>query len=224
MGRPCGAGGPAIIDSMEFAHWLLQNASGAALWDDMLHLKLPVLEKILRPVIVYFALIVLLRIFGKRELAQLNPFDLVVLLSVSNTVQNAIIGDDNSVSGGVVGAVALFAVNYFVVRFLFRHRRLHEALGGSPTRLIVNGKVQRKELAKEMLTESELTAVAHRQGFDDLEDVESCVLEPGGTFFMRGRKPAEDDLRHDAIMRRLESLHQELTTLRAALPINNPRS
>ena len=63
-------------------------------------LKLPVIEKILRPVLVYLSLIMLLRVFGKRELAQLNPFDLVVLLSVSNTVQNAIIGDDNSLIGG----------------------------------------------------------------------------------------------------------------------------
>src|SRR5215471_11875122 len=90
---------------------------------DMFALGLPVAEKIARPVIIYFALVVLLRIFGKRELAQLNPFDLVVLLSISNTVQNAIIGDDNSTTGGLIGAFSLFAMNYFVVRFLFRHRR-----------------------------------------------------------------------------------------------------
>ncbi len=87
-------------------------------------LGVPLLEKILRPIIVYLALVILLRIFGKRELAQLNPFDLVVLLSLSNTVQNAIIGNDNSVSGGLIGAFTLLAVNYLVVRFLFKHRRL----------------------------------------------------------------------------------------------------
>lgn len=74
---------------------------------EMFHIPIPILEKILRPILVYLALIVLLRVFGKRELAQLNPFDLVVLLSLSNTVQNAIIGDDNSLSGGIIGAVAL---------------------------------------------------------------------------------------------------------------------
>jgi hypothetical protein len=94
------------------------------MWTHMFALNLPVAEKILRPVIVYAFLVIMLRIFGKRELAQLNPFDLVVLLSVSNTVQNAIIGDDNSVSGGLIGAFALFRVNYLVVRFLFKHRRL----------------------------------------------------------------------------------------------------
>ena len=79
---------------------------------DMFSMQLPLAEKILRPVIVYLFLVVFLRIFGKRELAQLNPFDLVVLLSLSNTVQNAMIGDDNSVSGGLVGAFSLLAINW----------------------------------------------------------------------------------------------------------------
>jgi uncharacterized membrane protein YcaP (DUF421 family) len=79
---------------------------------------IPIGEKILRPVIVYVFLVLFLRIFGKRELAQLNPFDLVVLLCLSNTVQNAIIGPDNSVTGGLTGAFTLMALNYLVVRFL----------------------------------------------------------------------------------------------------------
>src|ERR1700676_2499523 len=126
-----------------------------ALVGNMFTLKRPILEKIARPILVYFALIVLLRVFGKRELAQLNPFDLVVLLSVSNTVQNAIIGEDNSVTGGLIGAFALFAVNYLVVRFLFRHRRLDEILQGTPTRLIEDGRICQDGLAKELLSESE---------------------------------------------------------------------
>ena len=80
------------------------------LFHSMFALPLPFLEKLLRPVVVYLVLIVLLRVFGKRELAQLNPFDLVVLLSLSNTVQNAIIGEDNSVTGGIIGAFGLLAV------------------------------------------------------------------------------------------------------------------
>src|SRR4030088_1129669 len=92
------------------------------IFQHMFYLGLPVAEKILRPIVVYFFLIVGLRLAGKRELAQLNPFDLVVLLTLSNTVQNAIIGEDNSVTGGLIGAAALLAVNYLVVRFLFRHR------------------------------------------------------------------------------------------------------
>jgi uncharacterized membrane protein YcaP (DUF421 family) len=115
----------------------------------MFALTLPIAEKMLRPAIVYAFLVVMLRIFGKRELAQLNPFDLVVLLSLSNTVQNAIIGDDNSVSGGLIGAFTLFAVNYLVVRFLFKHRRLDEVLEGKPTCLIEDGCVCRGGLAKD---------------------------------------------------------------------------
>src|ERR1700730_7483407 len=86
-------------------------------WKDMFVLGLPLAEKILRPIVVYAFLVISLRLSGKRELVQLNPFDLVVLLTLSNTVQNAIIGDDNSVSGGIIGATSLLAVNYLVVRF-----------------------------------------------------------------------------------------------------------
>src|SRR6266702_8543963 len=92
---------------------------------DMFYLSLPIAEKIIRPVIVYVFLVVFLRIFGKRELAQLNPFDLVVLLSLSNTVQNAIIGDDNTVSGGVIGAFSLLTINWLLTRILFRAPKLN---------------------------------------------------------------------------------------------------
>src|SRR5256714_5911951 len=103
-----------------------------AMWHNMFVLGLPILEKILRPILVYLFLIVGLRLSGKRELAQLNPFDLVVLLTLSNTVQNAIIGEDNSVTGGIVGAVSLLVVNYLVVRFLYDHQKLEHLVEGDP--------------------------------------------------------------------------------------------
>src|ERR1700679_2022 len=103
---------------------------------DMFQMPLPLAEKILRPVIVYLCLVVFLRIFGKRELAQLNPFDLVVLLSLSNTVQNAMIGDDNSVSGGVVGAFALLAINWLLMWTLYRAPKATVILEGEPSTLI----------------------------------------------------------------------------------------
>jgi len=184
-----------------------------ALVTDMFAMKLPVLEKIARPILVYFALIVLLRVFGKREMAQLNPFDLVVLLSVSNTVQNAIIGDDNSLTGGLIGALALFAINYLTVRFLFQHKNWHEALGGSPTNLIEDGRVNKKALAKELITEADLTVVAHRQGFDDVEEIEKCVLEPGGTFFMQGKKPGSGDRQHAEVLARMDELKAQMDLL-----------
>ena len=142
----------------------------------------PALEKIVRPIIVYLALVLLLRVFGKRELAQLNPFDLVVLLSLSNTVQNAIIGNDNSLTGGLLGALTLLVVNYVVVRFLFRHRTLDEVLEGSPTTLIEKGKVLTKALARELLTRADLNILLHRQGYRSAAEVERCVLESGARF------------------------------------------
>src|ERR1700736_79836 len=108
----------------------MEHFFSGTMWTDMFALKLPILEKILRPVVVYAFLVLMLRIFGKRELAQLNPFDLVVLLSLSNTVQNAIIGDDNTLIGGLIGAFSLLAINYVVLRFLFKHRRLDEIFEG----------------------------------------------------------------------------------------------
>src|SRR5258705_6812048 len=100
------------------------------LWKNMFALGVPLAEKILRPIIVYVFLIIGLRIAGKRELAQLNPFDLIVLLTLSNTVQNAIIGEDNTVTGGVIGATTLLAVNYLVVRFLYSHQRWEKIIEG----------------------------------------------------------------------------------------------
>ena len=189
------------------------------LWDGTLqHLLagpgLPLAEKVLRPVVVYAALVVLLRVFGKRELAQLNPFDLVVLLSLSNTVQNAIIGDDNTVSGGLLGAVALLAANYTVVRFMFKHRRLDQLLEGEPTALIENGKLCNEGLARELLTAAELQVVAHRQGFARLDDIETCVLEPGGTFFIEGRTPPRDERRHRELLERIEQLGRQIEELK----------
>src|SRR5262245_21085416 len=106
---------------------------------DMFGLSVPVAEKVLRPIAVYLFLVVGLRLAGKRELAQLNPFDLVVLLTISNTVQNAIIGDDNSVTGGVIGAGTLLIVNHLLVRYAYRHERIDRVIEGDPEVLMENG-------------------------------------------------------------------------------------
>src|SRR3979490_1099585 len=121
----------------------------------MFALGLPVAEKILRPIIVYFFLIVGLRLAGKRELAQLNPFDLVVLLTLSNTVQNAIIGDDNSITGGLIGAATLLTVNPFVGRGLYGHQTLERLVEGDSDVLIENGIVRPDALKKELITMGE---------------------------------------------------------------------
>jgi uncharacterized membrane protein YcaP (DUF421 family) len=194
--------------------WVLSHA----MWRDTFAVGAPLLEKVLRPIIVYFFLVALLRAFGKRELAQLNPFDLVVLLSLSNTVQNAIIGNDNSLTGGLVGAFTLLGVNYLVVRFLFRHRRLDQLFEGKPTVLVENGHIVKRALAKELLTRAELMTVFHRQGFDSLADVERCILEPGGTFYIQRKVPAVDEVQHAEVMLRLNEIQSRLDRLLAARP------
>jgi len=195
------------------AQQVFQVLPSAADIHEMVRPGLSLIEKMLRPVVVYIFLIIVLRIFGKRELAQLNPFDLVVLLSLSNTVQNAIIGEDNSVTGGLLGAFTLLAVNYFVVRYFFKHRRLDQIFEGTPTVLIENGRLRKKELAKELLTESELLTVAHRQGFGRLDEVESGVLEPGGTFFLKGKLPGAAERQHAELLERLDALDKQIKEL-----------
>jgi len=183
----------------------------------MFHLQLPVVEKVLRPVLVYMCLIVFVRIFGKRELAQLNPFDLVVLLCLSNTVQNAIIGDDNSVSGGVIGVLSLLTVNWLLTRLLFRMPKLNQALEGGPTVLIKHGKVDWDAMKKEALTELELKTVLHKQGLGDYSEVEKCVLEPSGNFYVEERDPLRADTNRAAILRELKALNDEVKALKASL-------
>jgi uncharacterized membrane protein YcaP (DUF421 family) len=192
-------------------------AAGDGIVKNMFLLPLPIAEKMLRPVIVYVAIVILLRVFGKRELAQLNPFDLVVLLSVSNTVQNAIIGEDNSVTGGLIGAFTLFAMNYLVVRFLFKHRRLDEIIQGVPTVLMESGKLCPPAMAKELITTAELTSVAHRQGFASLDEIESCKLEPGGIFFFQAKTPPVGERQHNDVIARLEQLSIQIEDLRRGI-------
>jgi len=184
-------------------------------FDHMFQLPVPILEKLLRPIIVYLVLVLLLRLFGKRELAQLNPFDLVVLLSLSNTVQNAIIGEDNSVTGGVIGASGLLAINWLVVRLLFRSRRLTRALEGRATILVHNGQIDKKAMERETLTREELMEVIHRQGFDELHQVHKCELEPNGTFYVEAFEPSVADKNHKDLLARLEALTCEVAALRA---------
>lgn len=184
------------------------------LWTNILHPDISILEKIVRPIIVYFSLVVLLRLAGKRELAQLNNFDLIVLLTLSNTVQNAIIGSDNSVAGGVIGATTLVLLNYIVVRFFYKHQELDHLVEGNEDVLIANGKIDEDRLKKELITKTELEAAARKQGFGSLEEVERAVLEPGGSFSFIAKKRTPEMIRHDELLRRLDLLSNELAMLR----------
>jgi uncharacterized membrane protein YcaP (DUF421 family) len=181
---------------------------------DMFVMAAPIAEKILRPIIIYFFLVIGLRLAGKRELAQLNPFDLVVLLTLSNTVQNAIIGDDNSVTGGIIGAATLLLVNFLVIRFLSRHEKIDRIVEGEPTLLIDHGTIVEENMVKEMLSRQELEAAAHKQGFGSLQEVDRATLDPSGVICFIAKKPAPEEERHQELLKQLNNLTREVATLR----------
>jgi uncharacterized membrane protein YcaP (DUF421 family) len=181
---------------------------------DMFHLMLPVAEKILRPIVVYAFLIIGLRLAGKRELAQLNPFDLVVLLTLSNTVQNAIIGDDNSVTGGLIGAATLLLLNYAVVRFLFDHEKLDRLVEGEPDVLIEKGVVRQDRLRTELIPLHVLESAAHKEGFASLNEIDRAILEPGGSIAFFAKKPTPEIERHQELLARLDRLAAQVAALR----------
>jgi uncharacterized membrane protein YcaP (DUF421 family) len=185
-------------------------------WQSLMHPGVPVIEKIVRPLVVYVFLIAGLRLAGKRELAQLNPFDLVVLLTISNTVQNAIIGNDNSLVGGLIGATTLLVANWVVVRWTFRHARLERLIEGTPTVLIDENGVNPDALARELINVEELGSAARRQGYLSLEDVARAVLEPGGVLTFAPKSETTRVRRHDEIMAKLAALEEGLATLRRA--------
>jgi len=171
-----------------------------------------VLEKIVRPILVYGFLLVALRLGGKRELGQLTGFDLVVLLMLSNAVQNAIIGNDNSVSGGLIGATALLVTNYLVVRLAHRYPRIERLVAGRPTLLLLDGQLQTENLAKELISEGEFRTVLRRQGFEDLAEVKAAILETSGSLTVERATdlptPVEVEL-----LQRLERIEQQLQRL-----------
>jgi uncharacterized membrane protein YcaP (DUF421 family) len=187
----------------------------ANVWSDMMVPGISIAEKVLRPVLVYLFLIVGFRLAGKRELAQLNPFDLVVLLTISNTVQNAIIGNDNSLLGGLVGAATLLVVNWLVVRWTFNHPRVERLVEGTPTVLVDRGVVHPEALARELVTVDELRTAAHRHGLLSLDDAERVVLETGGTLTFVPKAETTRVRRHDEILARLDAIQAQLGALQA---------
>jgi uncharacterized membrane protein YcaP (DUF421 family) len=152
----------------------------ATTWHDLTHLDIPVLEKVLRTVIVYGGLVVLLRFAGKRVLSQLNTFDLVVVLLLSNVVQNAVIGPDNSLVGGLIGAGVLIWVNALWERLATSSDRSSRVIEGTATTLVRDGVADHRAIARVGLRLPEVMAALHVQGADRIEDVERASLEPGG--------------------------------------------
>jgi uncharacterized membrane protein YcaP (DUF421 family) len=186
----------------------------ATIWTSLMTLGVPAEEKVLRAIAIYIFLVVGLRLSGKRELAQLNPFDFVVLLTLSNTVQNAIIGNDNSLLGGIIGASTLLAINYLTVRFMFTHPRIEGVVEGHPTTLIEHGKILEATVQRQLINSHTLKAAARRQGFDSLEEIERAVLEPSGTISFQRKEPTEETVRYQEVLARLDAITNELRGLR----------
>ncbi len=152
-----------------------------------IHMLIPevqISEKIVRPLVVYFFLLIAFRLAGKRELGQMTPFDLIVLLTISNVLQNAMIGPDNSLTGGLIGGVTLFVANGLIGRLTLHVPRLAQILEGKPTVLIENGKVITKNLRREVMTRTELERAIRKHDLDperDLPLIKRALLEQDGT-------------------------------------------
>lgn len=189
-------------------------------WSNMLmldHEKVTWIEKILRPIAVYFFLLVIFRILGNRELAQLNPMDLILLLLLSNTVQNAIIGDDTSLSGGLIGALALLGINYALVYLKFKSERFEKFIEGVERTLVKDGKIDEKVLRQELLTRSDLDTLAHEKDFESADDIRKCVIDPNGTFFVEGSDDIKDADFKKEVLEKIDELTKQLRDLQISL-------
>lgn len=171
-------------------------------------------EKILRTAVVYLAIVILLRLFGKRELAQLNSFDLVVLLLLSNVVQNAIIGPDTSLWGGLLGAATLLFLNMVVVRLVKRSQRIDEIFEGTQTEIVTAGKVDKHELIRLGLRDGDVLTAIRKQGASSLDEVEHAWIYPGGAIVVELKVNDENATKGD--IERLEAKIDQLIAARGS--------
>lgn len=167
------------------------------MWNDLFDLGVSAPDKIIRTVAVYLALALLLRLAGKRDLAQLNAFDLVVVLLLSNVVQNAIIGPDNSLIGGLLGAVVLIAINAVVVRLTRTNERVARFLEGTATTLAEHGRWLPQALSREGLRQADVDAALRRQNANGVQDTDLVTIEPGGALISTLRPGLESATRED---------------------------
>ncbi len=147
----------------------------------MWNLAIPIWELVLRSAVVYAFLIVLLRLTGKRQIGQLAPFDLVLLLVLSNAVQNSMNGGDNSLVGGLVSAATLVALNYGIGYATFKSKRLEALIEGRPHVIIHNGRIFEDVRRRANLTHHELSAALRRAGCSCAEEVQAAILENNGS-------------------------------------------
>ena len=190
------------------------------MWRDLFVVQVPILEKIIRTVAVYLVLAALFRGIGRRGMASLSTFDFVVMFVLSNVVQNAIIGSDNSLLGGVIGAVTLVSVNYAVDWWLSRSGRAERLLEGNDTTLIRDGQVQERELRRLAIRRDELDHAVRTQNGEDISEVEAGSLTSSGHLILTLKPAARSATRADveqllaglaAVQARLADLENRLT-------------
>jgi uncharacterized membrane protein YcaP (DUF421 family) len=199
----------------------MHTVAADSIWSDLFMFEIPPTEKILRTVIVYAAVGLLIRVFGRRILAQLNLSDLVVVLLLSNVVQNAIIGADNSLAGGLLGALTLVAVDYLFDRFAFMIKGSERFLDGRPVLLVEDGRVHSERLRRVGIRDTELRTVLHRLGADNPTEVDYAMLRPGGGFDMtlkRHEQNAGAGELEAAVHRIEQRIDERFAALEARLP------
>jgi len=172
----------------------------------MFDLDLSVAEKVVRAIAIYAFLVIALRLVGKRELAQLNTLDFVVLLAVANAVQNGLIGADNSVTGAVIGATVLFVVNSALAFVLYRNRRLQRLVEGTPTELIRDGQILEDALRQQQLTHDDLLEEIQSAGADTFDDVETARLLPNGKVVVIPKESNQASVQYDDLRARIDHL------------------
>lgn len=155
-------------------------------------LPVPVWDKVLRAVVGYAFLLIAFRVLGRRQLGQLTNFDLVVVLVVANVLQNAMIGNDNSLTGGLIGATTVLVLNAGVAATVFASRRVERIVDGDPLVLIRDGVVMPTPLRRELITRNELEAAVRRSGLRDITDVDLAMLEGTGDITILKRTGPDD--------------------------------
>jgi uncharacterized membrane protein YcaP (DUF421 family) len=147
----------------------------------LFHISVPWFELVIRSIVIYIFLIILLRVTGKRQVGQLAPFDLVLLLVLSNAVQNSMNAGDNSLVGGMIAATTLIAINYTVAMLTYRSKRMEALVEGRPQVLIHNGKLFESVLTDARMTHHELNAALRQAGCLSVEEVHCAMMENNGS-------------------------------------------
>jgi len=153
----------------------------------MWNIAIPVWELILRGGVVYVFLLILLRITGKRQVGQMAPFDLVLLLVLSNAVQNSMNGGDNSLVGGLISATTLVGLNFLIGLITYKSKKLEAIIEGRPQVLVHNGKLFEDVMASAKLTHHELDSALRQAGCNCVEEVHSAILENNGSISVVAR-------------------------------------